>query len=76
MIHDDRITKLADRGRHIPLRCKNHPEKRWSTKNIDFIGARSIFYNLNHDPGMGPECPCSAGLLEVVEEECGKEDTE
>ena len=50
-------------GEHIVLRCKNHPEKTWSTKNIDFIGARSIFYNLHMDPNMGPECSCHAREL-------------
>ena len=55
---DDRITPQFPRGRHIELYCINHPEKRWSTKNIGYIGARSIFYNLNDDPEMGPECDC------------------
>ena len=55
---DDRICDKCERT-HIYLSCKNHPEKRWNTKNIDFIGARSIFYNLWYDPNMGPECPCS-----------------
>jgi hypothetical protein len=40
---------------HIVLRCRNHPEKVWHTKNIP---GRSVFYNLYDDPKMGPECPC------------------
>ena len=50
-------------GQHIALTCKNHPELRWSTKNIDFIGARSIFYFSM----TVPECSCSARDLIVVE---------
>lgn len=67
MDNDDRITQSAPRGQHIALRCKNHPELRWSTKNIAPIGARTIFYNLMDEPGMGPECACSARDLEPVE---------
>jgi hypothetical protein len=51
-------------GQHIALTCKNHPNLRWSTKNIDFIGARSIFYFSE----TLPECSCSASLLVVVKE--------
>jgi hypothetical protein len=34
-------------GAHITLRCKNHPDLRWSTKNIGYIGGRSIFFSSN-----------------------------
>lgn len=61
-----RITNKAPYGQHIALRCKNHPELRWSTKNIDFIGARSIFYNLEHRWDAPPECSCPLRDLEVV----------
>lgn len=65
---DDRITTLAERHEHIALTCRNHPDKRWSTKNIGHIGARSIFYNLMSVEGMGPECNCSANdLVPVLE---------
>lgn len=58
-------------GEHILLTCAEHPELRWSTKNIDFIGARSIFFagekmvdgRLDRD---AVECSCSANLLVVV----------
>ena len=63
---DDRITTQFPRGQHIELYCINHPEKRWSTKNIGCIGARSIFYNLNDLPGMGPECNCACRDLRPV----------
>jgi len=49
-------------GQHIALTCKNHPDLRWSTKNISYIGARSIFYFSEKTP----ECNCSANLLMVV----------
>jgi len=45
-------------GEHIRLQCKNHPNLRWSTKNIDFIGARTIFYDSNET-----ECKCNASSL-------------
>lgn len=65
-MNDDRITKKAPYSRHIALTCKNHPDKRWSTKNIDHIGARTIFYNLSGEPDMGEECSCPASDLRVV----------
>ena len=49
---------------HIDLYCVNHPELRWFTKNIDFIGARGIFF----DPGddfTGVECKCPLSDLRV-----------
>lgn len=49
-------------GQHIALTCKNHPNLRWSTKNIDFIGARSIFYFSETEP----ECDCSGDNLVVL----------
>ncbi len=54
-----RICDNSDYGKHIVLRCKNHPEKTWSTKNIAYIGCRSLFYNLYNDPKQGQECDCS-----------------
>lgn len=66
-MYDDRITKKAPRGQHIALTCRNHPDLRWSTKNISHIGARSIFFDL-----MGtvrkPECSCPGGDLIVAPE--------
>lgn len=44
MLSDDRILKNHERGAHIALTCRNHPNLRWTTKNIGFIGARSIFF--------------------------------
>ena len=60
---DDRIVDYKGRGVHIPITCKNHPKKRWSTKNIEYIGARTVFYNLHNVPGMGPECECKLSDL-------------
>lgn len=49
-------------GTKILLTCRNHPEMRWGTKNIDYIGARTIFYQgLNDD-----ECPCPLSDLTAV----------
>ena len=58
---DNRIVDYADYGIHILLKCRNHLDKRWSTKNILYIGARSLFYDIGgtYDHGkMGPECDC------------------
>jgi hypothetical protein len=41
-------------GQHIALTCKNHRNLRWSTKNIGWIGARSVFYFSD----ALPECDC------------------
>lgn len=63
MSYDDRIDQRYEYGQHIALTCLNHPDKRWSTKNIAPIGARSLFYNLMSVPDMGPECDCKASAL-------------
>ncbi len=62
---DGRITKKAPYGRHIGLTCVNHPDLKWSTKNIDYIGARTIFFNLDYIPGI-VECDCPAKNLRVI----------
>ena len=64
-MYDDRITKKAPYGQHIGLCCRNHPNLRWSTKNIAPIGARSIFFDL-YDVCKEPECSCSINMLEPV----------
>jgi hypothetical protein len=65
---ENRLNPRYDFGEHIPLSCRNHPDKRWSTKNIAPLGCRSIFYNLRAVAGMGPECKCPASDLIVVKE--------
>lgn len=65
---DDRIVKYTTRGNHIPLKCKNHPHLRWSTKNIAPLGCRSVFYDLFHVMEE-PECECSLGCLVPLTEE-------
>jgi hypothetical protein len=51
-------------GVHIQLYCVNHPDLRWSTKNIAPIGARNIFFQGSASaPDTFPrecDCPCSA----------------
>lgn len=59
MNYDDRICKKHKRYNHIELKCKNHPDLRWSTKNIDFIGARGIFFSSY----QGGECACPGSDL-------------
>ena len=65
MDREGRIVDCCGYGHHIALTCKNHPNLRWSTKNIDCIGARSIFY-VTEDT---PECNCSARDLYHVHNE-------
>lgn len=71
-MYDDRITTTAEYGAHVALTCRNHPGKRWSTKNIAPLGCRSIFYNLMDEPGMGPECSCSGRDLIPVDSDEGR----
>ena len=66
MTTDGRITDAAPYGQHITLTCKNHPDLRWSTKNIDRIGARTIFFDLDRVCSE-PECACPASDLIVKE---------
>lgn len=70
MNYDPRIVKWAPYGQHIKLACRNHPELRWSTKNIDNIGARSIFFlgvEGETEPfPSSPECSCSVLDLHPV----------
>jgi hypothetical protein len=60
---EDTIDPDQEWGAHIALTCRNHPDLRWSTKNISYIGARSIFFS-DHD--LSKECDCSARDLVVV----------
>lgn len=41
---DFRIDNSIPYGEALALTCRNHPNLRWQTKNIDWIGARSIFF--------------------------------
>jgi hypothetical protein len=67
------INPAARYGEMIALSCRNHPNLRWHTKNIDYIGARSIFFNLFNNPDMGKECSCPSSLLTLApEEDCSK----
>lgn len=61
---NDRIVESKLYGEHISLYCVNHPHLRWSTKNIDCIGARTIFYSSKDLP----ECNCSTAHLRPVVE--------
>jgi hypothetical protein len=60
---DYRITPKAAYGQHIKLTCKDHPELSWSTKNIDRIGCRTIFYMTY----ATPECNCPLSKLTLWE---------
>lgn len=57
------IDPTQARQSHVFLTCKNHPELRWFTKNIDCIGARSIFYSSWE---LGVECSCPISDLVVI----------
>lgn len=63
--------------RHVTLTCINHPELRWSCKEIavnsigQYNGMRHIFFN-----GPGPECPCKADALRFAPEEIERQKTE
>jgi hypothetical protein len=60
---DHTIDPAQPIGKHIKLTCKRHPGLFWTTKNIDYIGARSIFFA----SGAGQtECDCSVNELTVA----------
>jgi hypothetical protein len=42
--YEDRIDVTQERGAHIRITCKNHPELRWSTKNIGSMNEDGSFY--------------------------------
>ena len=69
MDYDNRIITTVQYGEHIELRCKNHKDLRWSTKNIDHVGARSIFFSSNwtNRGTWHKECDCPFSDLEVVD---------
>jgi len=59
-----KIIESAAHGEHIDLCCKNHPNLRWSTKNIAPIGCRKIFFDLMRKlPADTQECECSINEL-------------
>jgi len=57
-----KIVITEEYGEHILLTCKNHPTLRWHTKNIDHIGARTIFF----EQESGNECDCAIRDLTPV----------
>ena len=59
---DGRIVAWAPYGQHIELTCRNHLNLRWSTKNIDGIGSRTIFFDLGGKIKL-PECACKMSEL-------------
>ena len=67
------ITDSAEYGCHVALLCVNHPGKRWYTKNIGHIGARSIFasqeqYGVKDGRLVNLyECDCPQSDLRLVE---------
>lgn len=60
--NDCTIDRTQPYGQHIGLTCRNHPTLTWSTKNIDYIGARSIFFNGFH----AIECSCPMSDLILI----------
>jgi hypothetical protein len=67
MMYEGRIRTDVEYGAHIDLMCVNHPDLRWSTKNIGHIGARSIFWMPPRPYDGTEECTCSVNdLLPVI----------
>lgn len=71
---NDKILSTRPYGEHINLTCRNHPNLRWSTKNIAPLGCRSIFYwgtkeqHDEHSFVREPECSCPASDLILAPE--------
>ena len=59
---DGAICKECAPGEHIELRCKNHQHLTWSTKNLGYIGARTIFFDL-YNKATERACDCPADKL-------------
>lgn len=74
------IVKGLDSG-HITLTCRNHLDLAWSTKNLGWIGARSIFFfgwrgvvggdpcshrMVNAEDALAIECACPGDDLLIV----------
>jgi len=56
---EGKIVEWEAYGVHIPLTCVNHPYLLWSTKNIDRIGARTIFFDhFDRVNRVYGECDC------------------
>ena len=53
------ITTTRPYGEHITLTCLHHTNLRWHTKNIDYIGARTIFFDWATTGGVECSCPTS-----------------
>ncbi len=80
MDNDDRIDKTTPRGQMLTLTCKNHTDLRWWTKNIDCIGARSIFFQgrvengkqvaNSHFSHLECECACKDLIIYKGEKPC------
>jgi len=68
---DQRIVPTAGHGEMIYLTCKNHRHLRWMTKNIGYIGARSIFFPRRDQPNFESECSCPLSDLVPVDKEPG-----
>jgi len=60
------LTSNHPYGEHIDLTCRNHPNLKWSTKNIAPIGCRGIFFDLRREC-KEPECDCKLSDLIVVD---------
>ena len=64
---DKKIDPTCDKS-HVSLTCKNHPDLLWYTKNIGYIGARSIFFDVaigDHTRIM-QECDCPTSDLVIA----------
>jgi len=66
-----RITTKAPYGRHIGLTCVNHPEQRWSTKNIGSQSSEGVVFrsrSLFYETYTIPECDCPSTMLRLSPE--------
>jgi hypothetical protein len=59
---EGRIVEHAEYGQHIALACKNHPDQKYTSKNIAPIGCRSLFYRTYEKT----ECSCPVTDLRPI----------
>ena len=65
---DDRITNKVLRTDKVELTCRNHPKKSWYTKNIEYIGARTIFFYGEDEKLSNEFLPKRATAMKLLKE--------
>lgn len=65
----EKICAQCEYGEHIELRCRKHLDLVWHTKNIGYIGGRSIFFDLDGTCQKANKTKCDCPLSELFHPE-------